>query len=631
MAKAAWAARSQLLSRLVPFADPRAATFGLAPAALVPEVCGHLRALSAQDLRLALAAFSRQPSDSPDFQVAASGQPSRRWQAEGKPAPLAEALVELLIGGSRLASTENLLGAAESVALHAPCDCRAASDFWTVFAERVSRLTSRNELDGPGLRAVFSSGAAWRTRCGCASKAGRGGPDPNRATGGPWGHMVRSAGGRLAEAELLEALPIHDVVQLARDAAKLEEPQSRLAAAIGHRVNMGAKTQLTADEIVDLIGAAGQIGGRLHMMTRSLADALEPQIPKLPTKMLVKLVSHLGALNMFPRKLTQSLERPLARLAGRLDVEDALSVLRAFGRLRWRLPRVLDPLLGKLKQPQCLDGLNGSELAAILYELYRLDVWEEALMEDLLLRLDAAAAASPLPRKRASNVLLALCYFSRAEPGLIKRLLQELMRTQELPNEAVFQVKTFEMALRVGHLSGLETEDLGKLATQWLFQMRAMTTPPEVQSESTFADDVSAAATDICWKHAPEVEIGPYLLDFAGVLEGEAEVHPKWNEDRPQTSLVQCCVALEADGPSHFYRPHGRPWHWTSMSKLRHRLLSGAGVRVAHVPYYDWAELSSQDEKEEYLVQLILAAQRSRFKPRTKPDDGRHAPRPTAE
>lgn len=29
--------------------------------------------------------------------------------------------------------------------------------------------------------------------------------------------------------------------------------------------------------MIDLIGASGQLGGKLHMMTRALADRLEPR------------------------------------------------------------------------------------------------------------------------------------------------------------------------------------------------------------------------------------------------------------------------------------------------------------------------------------------------------------------
>ena len=35
--------------------------------------------------------------------------------------------------------------------------------------------------------------------------------------------------------------------------------------------------QLSSQDLIDLIGAAGHLGGKLHMMTRALADQLEPR------------------------------------------------------------------------------------------------------------------------------------------------------------------------------------------------------------------------------------------------------------------------------------------------------------------------------------------------------------------
>merc|ERR1712107_868741 len=128
-------------------------------------------------------------------------------------------------------------------------------------------------------------------------------------------------------------------------------------------------------------------------------------------------------------------------------------------------------------------------------------------------------------------------------------------------------------------------------------------------------DEVSAVARSISWHHQAEVEVGPYLLDFAAVHEGAHVEEPPegWDQSKPGRSLARFCVALEADGPTHFYRPPGRPWHWTSTSKLRHRLLSAMRIRVAHVPYYDWLQLDGLAQKEAYLTELLLRAQNSEF------------------
>ncbi|CAE8646138.1 unnamed protein product [Polarella glacialis] len=600
-------------------------------------------------------------------------QEAPRRSSQPEAVQLQDLLVQLLVGGSRLGTTTHLLEAAESVAIFAPIGRRSGPEFWEIFAERVGRLTSGSGLDGQQMARVFAACAKWQKRS-------QGHPEA-LPCGRAWSHMLRSLGGRLAEPEFLSALELPEIVALARHAALLGEPQVRLAAAIGHRVggqgpggDAGGKKRdataasvLSPQDLIDLIGAAGRLGGRLHMMTRALADrlelsmaeleriaeGLEPHTPELPTSSLVQLCGHLGSLEMFPSKLAAALEAVTPRSC---DYSKPLGDCDG-----GFLPEVLGPLVTSLGQkPDQLDGLGAAALGTILYELYRLDVWDEVVVKAVCQRLrgpcaaalesaievgaksdaaalDWAAGQTPttsrhddeseaaegqqeeqpvlgnwltLPWKTSANVLLALSYFSVHEPDLQRRLVHELLRARDLPPEAISQLKTFEMAVRVGH-AAVTFRDLGGLAARWLFSIRQTASPPEPRSGSAFADDVSASAQSISWHHQPEVEVGPYLLDFAGVHENEGERYRPdgWDDAKPGRSLAKFCVAIEADGPSHFYRPHGRPWHWTSTSKLRHRLLTAMRIRVAHVPYYDWLRLEGLQQKEIYLTDLLLRIQ----------------------
>eukprot|EP00931_Biecheleriopsis_adriatica_P069317 TRINITY_DN43183_c0_g1_i1.p1 TRINITY_DN43183_c0_g1~~TRINITY_DN43183_c0_g1_i1.p1 ORF type:complete len:322 (-),score=65.93 TRINITY_DN43183_c0_g1_i1:21-986(-) len=61
-------------------------------------------------------------------------------------------------------------------------------------------------------------------------------------------------------------------------------------------------------------------------------------------------------------------------------------------------------------------------------------------------------------------------------------------------------------------------------------------------------------------------------------------------EDRP--------IAIEVDGPSHFYANSKR---YTAYTKLKHRLLIRMGYKVLHVPYFEWRRLRGAKEREEYM------------------------------
>ncbi|CAE7243410.1 slx1 [Symbiodinium sp. CCMP2592] len=585
-------------------------------------VCGHVRGFAPAELRLVLAAFA-------GHRQALWLRPNKDEGGQDTPeaaVTLQDLVLQLLVGGSRLGNPQQLLETGEAVSMHAPCTSRLASEFWVVFAERVTRLAGSESLEGQQMAWVFSTCARWTRRCFAVVSPS-------------WGHMIRTLGGRLAEPENLSKLQLPEVVALAKDAAHLGEPQPRLAAAVGRRVGLpeshGGRDRgmhdLSPQDLIDLIGAAGSLGGRLHMMTRAFSNQLEPRMPELPTSSLAQLCSHLGALSMFPQRLTATLEHVLAERLKQepLEAASALKLLRAFGRLRWRAPGVLGPVLACLRKPTSMDALGGAALGSLLYELYRLDIWDEEAASAVCQRLrgppldsdlddprnGALHMVSSLPCKTAANVLLAMSYFAVPDKDLHRRLVQELLRAKDLPQEAMYQVKTFEMAIRLGH-AAVSLQDLGGLAARWLFSVRGATGAPELRGESAFADEVSQVARNISWHHRAEVEVGPYMLDFAAVsTDGHDQENPPdgWDENKPGRSLARHCVAVEADGPTHFYRPHGKPWHWTSTSKLRHRLLSAMRIRVAHVPFFDWLQLEGLAQKEAYLTELLLKVHSSPF------------------
>lgn len=57
-------------------------------------------------------------------------------------------------------------------------------------------------------------------------------------------------------------------------------------------------------------------------------------------------------------------------------------------------------------------------------------------------------------------------------------------------------------------------------------------------------------------------------------------------------------IAIEVDGPSHFYANSKR---YTAYTKLKHRLLTRMGYKVLHVPYFEWRRLRGAKEREDYM------------------------------
>ena len=61
-------------------------------------------------------------------------------------------------------------------------------------------------------------------------------------------------------------------------------------------------------------------------------------------------------------------------------------------------------------------------------------------------------------------------------------------------------------------------------------------------------------------------------------------------------------VAIEVDGPSHFYVNTTK---YTAYTKLKHRLLSRMGYKVLHVPYFEWRKLRGPKERENYMREKL--------------------------
>ena len=74
-------------------------------------------------------------------------------------------------------------------------------------------------------------------------------------------------------------------------------------------------------------------------------------------------------------------------------------------------------------------------------------------------------------------------------------------------------------------------------------------------------------------------------------------------------ALVDKKVALEVDGPSHFWRDmETRTWRYNGSTMLKQRLLEKLGWRVERVPLHEWQLLKSAEERESYLGSKVYPA-----------------------
>ncbi|SPJ13066.1 RAP protein, putative [Plasmodium sp. DRC-Itaito] len=76
--------------------------------------------------------------------------------------------------------------------------------------------------------------------------------------------------------------------------------------------------------------------------------------------------------------------------------------------------------------------------------------------------------------------------------------------------------------------------------------------------------------------------------------DNKKEENSLFADDRP--------IAIEVDGPSHFYANSNR---YTTYTKLKHRILTKLGYNVIHISYIDWRKLRNKSEREEFILKKL--------------------------
>jgi hypothetical protein len=164
----------------------------------------------------------------------------------------------------------------------------------------------------------------------------------------------------------------------------------------------------------------------------------------------------------------------------------------------------------------------------------------------------------------------------------------------------VWQVHSWLLDCKFAGGKGLQDT----LTEQQLQQCRAawdeLTQTALKQPASKLRRDVFAQVQrmPIAWQQPPQMKQlsitrdgvyfdGALLLDIAG------------------RTAAGVLVAVEADGPSHFRQPDRA---LTGLAQYRNRALLQRGYKVIPVPYFDWNELKSAAQQQQYLKQKFLEA-----------------------
>ncbi|CRG93907.1 RAP protein, putative [Plasmodium gallinaceum] len=295
-------------------------------------------------------------------------------------------------------------------------------------------------------------------------------------------------------------------------------------------------------------------------------------------------------------------------------------------------------------------SINVSDKIKILYCLFKLDIYEENLIKDINYIINENVIHQ-ISYKLLIKLLLSLCYFSFENVDIYNLIIKNLIKYDIiLDNIYLTQLKICELSLRTQHVPNVYN-NLNVECIEYINYIKNKDKSIEYHIKSDLQKSVKNILLTFNLNTLEEVPIGPYVVDF--VEEDETTYNmPKnylinkkkelskienssnisnMSDTRDTISINNVdsdytgknyilnkeinnfnsegknCknkkkIIIEVNGENHFYK---NTKCYTSLSKLKHKLLSDLGYVVINIPYFDWGLLKTDLDKKAYIKKLI--------------------------
>ncbi|CAA9988995.1 RAP protein, putative [Plasmodium knowlesi strain H] len=278
----------------------------------------------------------------------------------------------------------------------------------------------------------------------------------------------------------------------------------------------------------------------------------------------------------------------------------------------------------------------------ILHSLFKLDIYEEALICDIS-RMINEDNINNLDHKELAKLLLAMCYFSIENTHAYNLIIKNLIKFDIiLDNVYLTQLKICELALRTRHVPNVY-DQLNEECIEYMSSIKAKEKEAEYYIKSDLQKEIKNFLLTFNLCMSEEVPLGPYDVDFveedptfvriprnyllrrdgqACIVSGgitqnctNSNAHtfhqqgpttkghlpendpPNGNPHKRKNKLI-----IEVNGEHHFYK---NSKSYTALSKLKHKLLSDLGYTVINIPYFEWGQLKTNLDKKAYIKKLI--------------------------
>eukprot|EP00922_Rhytidocystis_sp_ex-Travisia-forbesii_P070457 GHVS01105243.1.p1 GENE.GHVS01105243.1~~GHVS01105243.1.p1 ORF type:complete len:853 (-),score=131.96 GHVS01105243.1:81-2366(-) len=336
---------------------------------------------------------------------------------------------------------------------------------------------------------------------------------------------------------------------------------------------MRVKDQLSTVGLVSVLTGCYKLDVKHRgIFTAALHNSKE-RLEQFSPAGLVMLLRAMGKLNIYKRTLLRRSLKICGLHLARMDVLSLCTLAQALADLRYRDPEFL-LRLARVVQIKTFD-ISLHHLSITLSAYARLRVTDERLFALLLRCLFEQQHRLTLQEALSAAHALALMEDYQWDPALMEALLAVTLRARSaLPMAAVRMLQGLELFLRA--MQPKVYEQLSFPLREFLTKTRKVNVcSHDTNTSSHMLRYVSKCLHQVGLAHRSQVRLGPLSLDI--VLGGR--------------------TVVEVDGESSFYRDTDMR---TAKSLLKHGLLAAMGWRVLHLPYQEWDQCVTLENKLVY-------------------------------
>eukprot|EP00922_Rhytidocystis_sp_ex-Travisia-forbesii_P070458 GHVS01105244.1.p1 GENE.GHVS01105244.1~~GHVS01105244.1.p1 ORF type:complete len:886 (-),score=141.64 GHVS01105244.1:1658-3937(-) len=336
---------------------------------------------------------------------------------------------------------------------------------------------------------------------------------------------------------------------------------------------MRVKDQLSTIGLVNVLTGCYKMEVKHRGIFTAAVHNSKERLEQFSPAGLVMLLRAMGKLNIYKRTLLRRSLKICGLHFARMDVLTLCTLTQALADLRYRDHDFLSRLSIALQRKTFDLSLHHHSITLSSYA--RLRVTDNRLFALLLRSLFEQQHRLTLQEALSAAHALALMDAYAWDPALMDALLAVALRSRSaLPMAAVRMLQGLELFLRV--MQPRVYDQLSFPLRDFLAKTRKVNVCCHDGNHSShMLRYVSKCFHQVGLSHRSQVRLGPLSLDI--VLGGR--------------------TVVEVDGESSFYRDTDMR---TAKSLLKHSLLAALGWRVLHLPYQEWDQCVSLENKLVY-------------------------------